>query len=379
MHDISIIGVGITPVGEHWGTGLRELAPPALEAALADAGLSPDDLDALVVANALGELFNQQGQIAPLMADSLGLRGIEAVRVEGADASGGLALRTAWHMLASGAVKTVAVLGIEKVTDIVGAGRHNVLAATLDAEYETAHGATPAAIAGLLMRRYMHEYGLELGQFEGFSVNAHGNGAKNPLAMYRNIIKPGKFAGAPVVAPPVNLFDSAPEGDGACVLILSATERARDLVPVPVRIKGGAAATDSLALQDRDDLLFLRAANLAAGRAYKMAGIGPNELDLAEIHDSYTVLSALQLEAIGLAGRGQGWNLSQQKPISTFGGLKARGNPLGATGVYQAAEVALQLRGTAGANQIEGAKIGLALNLGGLGGTAVANILERVE
>jgi acetyl-CoA C-acetyltransferase len=385
MQDVSIIGIGVTPVGEHWGTGLRELGVQALDAALADAGISANEIDALVVGNALGEVFNQQGHTAPLLADALGMRGIEALRVEGADASGGLALRQGWLMVASGLAQTVLVLGVEKVTDLVGAGRHNALSTTLDAEYETAHGATPTAMAGILMRRYMHEFGLELSQFEGFSINAHANGSKNPNAMYRNVIKAGRFASAPIVAPPVNLFDSAPEGDGACAIILTATERARDLVPAPVRIKGSAASTDSLALQDRTDMLFLRAANLAAGRAYKMAGINPQDLNILELHDSYTVISALQLEAIGFANRGEGWKvaaegkLGKELPISTFGGLKARGNPIGATGVYQVAEVALQLRGGAGANQVEGARLGLALNLGGLGATATAHILERVE
>jgi acetyl-CoA C-acetyltransferase len=242
-------------------------------------------------------------------------------------------------------------------------------------------------MAALLMRRYMYEYGVTLEQFEGFSVNAHANGALNPLAMYRNKLRPGAFAKAPVVADPVNLFDSAPEGDGAAALILTTTERALDLVPRPVRIRGSAAATDALSLHNRADMLFLRAANLAAGRAYQQAGIAPGDLHLAELHDSYTILAALQLEAVGFAARGEGWKPAVdgviarggKLPISTFGGLKARGNPVGATGVYQAVEVALQLRRDAGDNQIENARLGLALNLGGLGSTAVAHVLERVE
>lgn len=387
MQDVSIIGIGMTPVGEHWDTSLRDLGQQAVELALADAALDLTDIDAIVVGNALGESLNRQSHVAALLADFAGLRGAEAVRVEGADASGGLAVRQGSLMVAAGAARHVLVLGVEKVTDVVGAARNDALANMLDHDYEGAHGATPTAMAGILMRRYMHVYGLELANFEGFSINAHANGSKNPHAMYRNVIKPGRFASAPIVAPPVNLFDCAPEGDGACALLLTSTERAKDMVPAPIRILGSAAASDAFALHSREDMLFLSAANLAAGRAYERAGITPQQLDLLELHDSYTVLSALQLEAVGFAQRGEGWKwaaenrigLAGDLPISTFGGLKARGNPLGATGVYQVAEVALQLRGAAAENQVADAHLGMALNLGGLGSTAVAHILERVE
>jgi acetyl-CoA C-acetyltransferase len=281
----------------------------------------------------------------------------------------------------------VLIVGVEKATERSGSDRETALATMLDADFEANSGGTPAAMAALLMRRYMHEYGVELAQFEGFSINAHANGAANPQAMYRNKIRPGAFAKAPIVADPVNLFDSAPEGDGAAAVVLTTTERALDLVPRPVRILGSAAATDSLSLHNRADRLFLRAANLAAGRAYEQAGIQPGDLDMAELHDSFTILTVLQLEAIGFAPRGEGWKAAAdglitpqgRLPISTFGGLKARGNPVGATGVYQAVEVALQLRREAGDNQIPNARLGLALNLGGLGSTAVAHVLERVE
>lgn len=386
-HDISIIGVGMIPVGEHWETGLRQMGQQAISAALSDAGLTVNEVDALVVSNALGEALNKQANVAALVADFAGLSGVEAVRVEAGDASGGLALRHGVSLIASGLAQTVVVLGVEKVTDVVGAGRNEALANLLDAEYEAAHGATPVAMAGLLMRRYMHEYGVELANFEGFSINAHANGSKNPGAMFRNLIKAGKFASAPVVAAPVNLFDGAPEGDGACAIVLTSTARARDLVPVPVRIKGSGAGSDALALHDRRDPLFLQAANLAAGRAYESAGVGPQHIHLLELHDAYTVLSAMQLEAMGFAERGQGWKwaadnkigLTSDLPISTFGGLKARGHALGATGVYQAAEVTLQLRGQAGDNQVPNVRLGMAVNLSSTGATAVAHVFEKVD
>jgi acetyl-CoA C-acetyltransferase len=385
MRDVSIIGVGQTPVSEHWALGLRQLALEAIQAALEDANL--DHVDTVIVGNALGGNLSAQNHLGTLIADFAGLAGVEAYRVEAADASGGLALRQGYLAVASGAADVALVVGVEKATDRTGTERDTALATVLDADYEASSGATPAALAALLMRRYMHEYGVSLDQFEPFSLNAHANGALNPFAMYRNKLRPGAFAKAPLVADPVNLFDSAPEGDGAAAVILTTTAKALDLVPRPVRVRGSAAATDTLALHNRADMLFLRAANLAAGRAYEQAGIHPSDLHVAELHDSFTILTALQLEAAGFAARGEGWKPAVEGaitregalPISTFGGLKARGNPLGATGVYQAVEIALHLRRDAGDNQIDHARLGLALNLGGLGSTAVAHVLERVE
>lgn len=384
MHDVAIVGVGQMPVSEHWDQGLRQLALGAIQAALTDAGIAA--VDAVIVGNALGGNLSGQNHVGALVADYAGLSGVETARVEAADASGGMALRQGYLLVASGAAETVLVVGVEKSTDRTGSERDTALATVLDADYEAGTGATSAALAALLMRRYMHEYGVEVSAFEPFSINAHANGALNPHAMYRNKLREGAFGKAPLVADPVNLFDSAPEGDGAAAIVLTRAERAVDMVPRPVRVRGSAAASDTLAVHNRDDMLFLRAANLAAGRAYEQAGIQPTDLQLAELHDSFTILTALQLEAIGFAGRGEGVHVAASGliarggalPISTFGGLKARGNPLGATGVYQAVEVALQLRREAGDNQVEPARLGLALNLGGLGGTAVAHVLERM-
>ncbi|WP_119067983.1 thiolase domain-containing protein [Aggregatilinea lenta] len=385
MRDVSMVGVGQVPVGEHWDMSLRQLALGAIQAAQADAGI--EQVDAVIVANALGGNLSGQNHLGALIAEYAGLPGVEAYRVEAADASGGVALRQGYLAVASGAADTVLVVGVEKATDRTGTERDTSLATVLDADFEAARGATPAGVAALLMQRYMYEYGVTLDQFEAFSVNAHANGALNPFAMYRNKLRPGAFAKAPVLAAPVNLFDSAPEGDGAAAVILTTTERALDAVPRPVRVRGSAMATDTLALHNRADLLFLRAVNLAAGRAYEQAGVRPGDVDMAELHDSYTILSALQLEAAGFAARGEGWKRAQEDgigregslPVSTFGGLKARGNPLGATGVYQAVEIALQLRRVAGDNQVPNARLGLALSIGGIGSTAVAHILERVE
>lgn len=382
MPDVAIIGIGRVPVGEHWDSSLRMLAAEAIREALEDAG--QPSIDALYLGNAYGGTLSSQLHLGALVADYAGLSGVEAYTTEAAEASGGVALRTAWMAVASGAVRTALVAGVEKSTDRVGSSRITGRSVGLDADYEAAHGATVTALAALLMRRYMHEYKLELGAFEGFSINAHANGGRSDYAMFRNSIKPGRFATAPMIAEPVSLFDSAPDADGAAALVLTSADIAADRVPQPVEITGSAVATDTFALHDRADLLYLRAAALSAGRACAQAGLASADIDLFELHDAYTILSALTLEATGFAERGAGWQLAQDNaialngpiPISTFGGLKSRGNPVGATGVYQAVEACLQLRGQAGANQVENARTALIQNLGGLGSTAVTHVLR---
>jgi acetyl-CoA C-acetyltransferase len=383
MGEVNVIGIGQTPVGEHWDRSLSDLAVEAVRAALRDAAISR--VDALFVGNMLAGELSHQEHLGALIADQVGLRGIEAARAEASDASGGLALRQAFIAVASGAVEAALVVGVEKFTDVVGSARLAAIAAGLDEEYEGAHGATPAALAALLMRRYMHEYGVGLDAFAGFSENAHANAASNPNAMFRSPLRPGAFAAAPAVAPPISLFDAAPEGDGAAAVVLSAADRAAQGAFTPLWIAASAVATDTLAVQDRPDPLFLSAANLSAGRAYQQAGITPREVDVFELHDSYTIMAVLALEACGFAPRGEGTRpavegeigLAGQLPLATFGGLKARGHAGGATGLYQVVELALQLRGEAGVNQVEDVRIGMAQNVGGLGGTVVTHILER--
>lgn len=383
MKDVSIVGVGQTPVGEHWEISLRHLAYNAIDAALQDAG-APQSIDAIYVGNMLAGQLSHQEHLGSLIADFAGLRGVEALRIEAADASGGAAIRQAYLAIKSGLISTALVVGVEKMTDVVGSNRTLALSSMMDADYEGAQGATPAALAALIMQRYMFEHQVDLAAFAGFSVNAHANGTVNPNAMFRNKLKPEGFVRAPAVSPPISLFDAAPEGDGAAAVLLTTTERARDMVPKPIRIIGSGAATDTLSIHDRSDLLELKAAELSAQRAFAQAGVSHKNIDLFELHDAYTVLAALSLEASGFAHRGEGHKLASDAhiglqgalPISTFGGLKARGHAGGATGVYQIVEVVMQLRGQAGANQVENARIGMAQSLGGLGGTAITHILE---
>ena len=382
MTDVSIIGIGKTKVSEHWNTSIRHLAWYAIEAALDDAATT--SVDALYVGNMMAGSLSYQDHLGALIADFAGLRGIEAVTVEAADASGAAALRQAVLAVKSGMVETALVVGVEKVTDQTGNAPLTALSSAIDADYEAIHGVTPAALVAMMMRRYMHEYGVELADFAGFSVNAHANGSANPEAMFRNRLKPERFTSAPLVADPVSLFDMAPLGDGSAAIIVTENERAMDMVPKPVKITGSALATDYIGLHDRRNPLWLAAAELSAKRAMEQAGITPDDVDVFELHDAFTIMAAMSLEASGFAEPGQGWRLARDGaifkdgaiPISTFGGLKARGNPAGATGVYQVVEVAQQLRGEAGDNQIEGVRIGMAQNLGGTGATAVTHIMQ---
>ena len=383
---VSIVGAGMIPVREHWSRGIGELAWEAGVLALQDADLK--QVDALYIGNAYGATFNQQTQLGSSIASKMGLDGAEAYTCEAGDASGGVALRTGYLAVASGVVKSAMVIGVEKATDIVGSARVAARNVSLDADFESVNGATLTALAALLMRRYMLEHGVELEQFEGFSVNAHRNGSRNSLAMYRNHLRAGAFSNAPMIADPVNLFDSAPDGDGAAAVVLVASELAGDLVPNPVVLRGSAVATDSLMLQDRADPLALAAVARSSQLCLTQAGISLDEIDALELHDAYTILTALSLEAMGISERGHGWTWAQdggarialngERPVSTFGGLKSRGNPSGATGVYQAVEAVLQLRGEAGENQIENAEHILIQNIGGLGATVTTHILSAV-
>ena len=385
MRQVSIVGIGQVQVGEHWDLTLRQIGYQAIKSAIEDAGV--ESVDAVYVGNMLSESLNRQAHLGALIADFSGLRGVEAIRVEAADASGAAAFRAGVMAVASGLCDTVVVLGIEKMTDALPAETQAALALGEDREYEANHGVTQASLAALLMQRYMFEFGATLEQFAAFPVTAHKNGAGNPFAMFRRAIKPETYLRAGPLAEPVNLFDSAPVCDGAAAVVLTSRENAAKLAlrHPAVHVIGSAVATDAVAIHDREDPLFLEAAYLSSQRAYLQAGVTPDDIDLFELHDSFSVLAAMSLEACGFANKGEGVKLASEGgialdgriPISTMGGLKARGNPVGATGVYQIVEVALQLRGEAGENQIQDARIGMAQNLGGSGGTAITHILAR--
>ncbi len=386
MTDVIIAGIGQTEVGEHWEIGLRDLAYAAIHDAIQDAGgLKPQSL---FVGNMLAPNLSHQAHVGVLIADYAGLTGIEAVTVEAAGASGGAALRQGYLAVASGMVDVALVVGVEKFTDKIGAEVDEALATTSDSDFEAVQGMTPAAQAALLMKRYMHEYDVPTNGFAGFALTAHENGANNKYAMFRKAIKPETYSKADMVSEPLNMFDMAPNADGAAALVLTR----RELLPSEfhhplVKIAGSASSSDTLALHDRKDMLYFDTAQLSAGKAMKQAGIVLDDIDFFEYHDTFSIYAALQLEAVGFAIKGKGWKLAADGgisrtgkiPCATMGGMKARGFPGGASGVYQAVEAVAQLRGRAEANQIAGARFGLIQSLGGPASTAVSHILQRLD
>ncbi|NCP85800.1 MAG: acetyl-CoA acetyltransferase [Anaerolineae bacterium CG_4_9_14_3_um_filter_57_17] len=386
MSDVILAGIGQTEVGEHWDRSLRSLAAEAVRQALSDSGgLRPQ---ALFVGNMFAPILSRQAHLGALVADFSDLTGVEAVTVEAAGASGGAALRQGYLAIQSGLVDVALVVGVEKMTDQVGFGVEEALATTTDSDYEAVAGLTLAAQAALVMRRYMTEYRVPADGFAGFALTAHAHGAGNKFAMFQKAIKPETYARAEMVCEPLNLFDVAPNADGAAAVLLTRRDLLSKNFQHPlVRIAGAGVATDTLALHDRADLLWFDAAHLATARALKQAGASLDAIDFFEYHDSFSIYAALSLEANGFAQRGVGWKLAAEGalalngkfPCATMGGLKARGFAGGATGVYQAVEAATQLRGAAGKNQLNGVQMGMIQSLGGPASTAVTHILERID
>ena len=385
MTEVIIAGIGQTEVGEHWDIGLRELAFAAIQDAVKDSGgLKPQSL---FVGNMRAPNLSNQAHLGVLIADYAGLLGIEAVTIEAAGASGGAALRQGYLAIASGMVDVALVVGVEKFTDKVGSGVDAALATTGDADFESVQGMTPSAQAALLMKRYMHENDVPKDGFAGFALTAHANGVANKHAMFRKAIKPETYAKAEMVSDPLNMFDMAPNADGAAAVVLTRRDLLLSNFSRPlVKIAGSAASSDTLALHDRKDMLYFDTAQISAGKAMKQVGAVLDDIDLFEYHDTFSVYAALQLEAVGFAIKGKGWKLAEDGEISktgkipcaTMGGMKARGFAGGASGVYQAVDAVTQLRGEGEANQIPNAKTALIQSLGGPASTAVSHILQRM-
>jgi acetyl-CoA C-acetyltransferase len=382
MREVAIIGIGQTPVSEHWEKSLRELAGEAIFAALIDA--QRDRVDGLFAANMMSGILSKQENLGALIADWVGLRGIEAFKIEAACGSGAAALRMALMAVSSGMMDSALAVGVEKMTESIPSEVTAGLATAADADYESTHGVSFVALNALVMQRYMYEFGWKHTDFAPFSINAHANAVNNPNARLRDPISEKDYQRARMVADPINLLDASPTGDGAAaVLVIPA-----DHVPIDGRrsvlIAGSASATDTLAVHDRRDATFLQAAALSASRAYQQAGVKPEDIDVFELHDAFSIMSALSLEASGFAERGKGpglgldgeIKLEGRIPITTMGGLKARGHPVGATGLYQIVEVVQQLRCEAGLNQVEGARTGMAQNIGGSGANIVTHIFK---
>ncbi len=383
MRDVCIIGIGQTAVAEHWDRSLRDLAADALLEALEDAGTP--GIRALYVGNMLAGQLSGQENVATVVADAAGLLPIEAIKIEAACAAGGAAIRAAYLSVASGAHDVVAAVGVEKMTDQFNDAVSAALATAADADFEAGHGVSFVALNALLMRRYMHEYGVEREDFAPFSINSHRNAAGNPRAMFPYEIDLDDYMGSPVVADPVSVLDSAGICDGAAALVLCALDKVPDTHhQAPVRVAASTCATDTLGLSERADPLHWRAVAESCRAAYEQADVGPDDIDAFELHDAFTIVSALTLEACGFCGPGEALSWAREGgigtdgrlPISTMGGLKGRGHPIGASGVLQAVEAVQQLRGTAGTCQVPGARTVMTQSVGGSGSVAVTHILQ---
>ena len=385
--EVYIVGVAQSDVGELWEESLRGLAARVLREARADAGgLKPQ---AIFVGNMLAAPASHQANLGALVAEYAGLAGeAEGMTAEAGEASGGAALHLAYNAIRSGMVDVAVVVGVEKVTDVVGSGVERVMALGLDSDYEMSEGLTPVAQAALLTQRYLYENQFPREALAGFPKIAHANAVENPHAMYRKAIHTDAYLRSGMVAAPLNLFDVAPAADGAAAVILARGEAIpKGLGHALVHLASTSLVTDRLAVHDREDPLFFTAAAVSIQQALLRAGLSMPMMDFFEYSDNTTLHAVLSLEAAGLAPRGQGWNLGTDGsltiggtlPVATMGGHKARGFPLGASGVYQAVEASLQLRQEAGGCQVSQPRAGIIQSLAGTASTAVTHVLRRVD
>jgi acetyl-CoA C-acetyltransferase len=380
MRDVAIVGVGMTRFGELWETSLRDLFVQAASDALHSA--RADHLDAVFIGNMSAGQFVGQEHLGPLLVDHLGMVGVAAGRVESACASGGLALRTAFVEVASGMSDLVMAAGVEKMTDT--AGVTEVLATAADQELEAYHGITFPGLYAMIARAHMEKFGTTEEDLSWVSVKNHRHGALNPRAQFPAEVTLEAVMRSSMVAEPLRLLHCSPVSDGAAAVLLCPLDQAKQYTDRPVRIRASGLATGTMALADRKDIAFLDAVQLSAQRAYTMAGLTPADMHLAEVHDCFAIAEICCVEALGLVAPGAGKSaartgettLGGRIPVNTSGGLKAKGHPVGATGIAQAIELVEQLRGEAGARQVKGARIGLAQNMGGSGASSVVHIFE---
>ncbi len=387
MRSVSIIGAGLTEFGEHWERSFRELIAEAGIKAIQDSGIEGKDIQAAYGGCMASGMFIGQEHIGALIADQLGLNPIPSTRLEAACASGGVALRNAYLAVASGAHDVVAVGGIEKMTEISTEEAAIALGGAGDQETELFHGASFPALYALMARRHMHEFKTTEEQLAGVSVKNHKNAVNNPYAQFRKEISLEQVMNSGYVASPLKLLDCSPITDGAAAIILCESEKARTFCENPVEIIASAQASDSLALSGRASLTELKATQAAAKGAYMQAGITADMIDFAEVHDCFTIAEILAIEDLGFVKKGFGGKATEdgetaidgRMPINTSGGLKAKGHPVGATGIAQSIEAYYQLRGRAKERQLKEAEIGLAHNVGGSGATAVVHIFRKLE
>lgn len=387
MRDVAIIGVGDTRFGELWEHSLRDIGMQAGLSAVGDANVAGEQIEALYIGNMAAGSLTDQEHLGALVSDYSGLSQlhIPAVRIEAAGASGGMALREGYLAVASGLYDIVMVAGAEKMTDVTDEEIPTIQMGGGDQQWEGLTGATMASLYAMMARRHMHEHGTTRDQIASVPVKNHKNGAGNPQAQYQRAVTMETVLKSPMVSDPLGVFDCAPVSDGAAAVILAPLEKAKKFSSEPVKIAASAAATDSLALQQRDSLTRIDSIRVASDKAYKTAGIKPKQINVAEVHDSYSIAEIISIEDLGFFEKGRGGpatlegmtEINGVVSVNTSGGLKARGDPMGATGVAQAVEIVRQLRGGADRRQVSDAEYGLSLNIGGTGGTSVVHIYRR--
>ena len=383
MRAVAVIGVGKTAFGAFPDRDLRSLAVEAGGKALADAHVDASKIEAFFLGNFAGPSFAGQNHLAPYIASACGITGVPATRFEDACASSGAAFYHAVSSVAAGLNDIVLVAGVEKMTSQTTAKVTEILAAAGDLAGEVKAGATFPALFAMIARRHMYQYGTTREQLASVAVKNHANGAKNPLAHMRKLITLEQALAGKPIAEPLTVYDCSLISDGAAALVLAPLERAAEFTGKAARVLGIAQTSDVVALDEKDDITTLKAVRTASAKAYKMAGLGPRDIQFAELHDCFTIAEIVALEDLGFVAKGEGGPYSLagktcihgELPVNTSGGLKAKGHPVGATGVGQICDVVQQLRGEAGDRQVAHREIGLAQNLGGSGATCVVTIL----
>lgn len=387
MRRVAIVGGGMTKFGEHWNLSFRDLITEAGIAALEDAGIDGKEIDGIFGGTmASGKMIGQE-HVGALIADAVGLNPVPSTRVEAACASGGLALRMGFMAIASGLHDCVIVGGVEKMTDVAPDAVTTALGGAGDQEWELFQGATFPALFALIARRHMVEFGTTEEEMASVSVKNHKNASKNKYAQFQKEITIEDVLNSRPVASPLKILDCSPVSDGAAAVILVPLEKAKKYTDTPVEIVASAHATDTLALSSRESLTKLAATQIAAEKAYKIANITPNDVDVCEVHDCFTIAEILAIEDLGFFKKGEGGKASSEGQteidgkvaINTSGGLKGCGHPVGATGVKQAVEIFWQLQQRADKRQVRDAEIGMTHNIGGSGATCVIHIFKRAD
>jgi acetyl-CoA C-acetyltransferase len=383
MRVVAVIGAGKTPFGAFPDRDLRSLAVEAGEKCLRNANATPAQIESFYLGNFSGPAFVGQNHLAPYVSTALKIRDVPATRIEAACASSGSAFYHAWTEVAAGVHDVVMVVGVEKMTSQTTARTSEILAEAGDCSGEMRAGNTFASLFAMIARRHMHDFGTKKEHLASVAVKNHANGALNPDAHMRKVITLEQAMKGKPIADPLNIYDCSLISDGAAAVILAPLERAREFTRKPVRVLGIAQASDYVALDEKADITTFPAVRRAGERAYTMAGVGPEGIEFAELHDCFTIAEIIASEDLGFCNRGEGGPYAFNgctlrtgpRPVNTTGGLKAKGHPVGATGVSQICDLMKQIRGEAGELQIPRARVGLAENLGGSGGTCVVTIL----